>query len=360
MKSIKIPELTYPKAPHILFWEITRACDFACKHCRANAIPNRHPDELTTEEAKEFLDRISEFDDLILVITGGDPLKRPDLDELIKYSNRLGLRTGIAPSGVKDIRKENLRRLIDCGVRAISLSIDGPTAQKHDSFRKVPGVFDWTLKAAQFSLQEGLPLQVNTTVAGETADGLPEIYELVKDLGVVRWSLFFLVPTGRGKLLKKISPKKCERILNWLYEISEQAPFQVKTTEAHHFRRVKLQRMMGEGISIEEIFGDGNHHAESIRGISDGNGVMFVSHTGEVYPSGFLPLSAGNVRQKDPVWIYRHSKVFVNLRDKGLRKGKCGRCEFKGICGGSRAQAFAATEDYLAADPLCIYQPGSD
>ncbi|MFQ6090485.1 MAG: TIGR04053 family radical SAM/SPASM domain-containing protein [Candidatus Bipolaricaulia bacterium] len=357
--KLQIPEIIFDRAPFIIFWESTRACDLACRHCRAEAIRRRDPDELTTAEVKRLFEQIKGFGDPrpLLIITGGDPLKREDIFELIEYGKQIGLKMAITPSGTKDITREAVRRFHKGGLRGMALSLDGSSPGRHDHFRNVPGAFDWTMRAAHFALEEGLPLQINTTVTAETADDLPQIYELIKPLGINRWSLFFLVPTGRGRILEQVSPKRAEEILNWLYEVGEEAPFQVKTTEAHHFRRVMLQRMVAGGASPEELFG-GQQVRGRMFGINDGNGAIFVSRVGEVYPSGFLPLPAGNVRRGDIVEIYRNAPLFKTLRDKGRLTGTCGKCEFKGICGGSRARAYAMTGDYLQNDPLCPYRPG--
>jgi len=357
--KLRVPEITFDRAPFIIFWESTRACDLACRHCRAEAVRHRDPDELTTAEVKRLFEQIRGFGEPmpLLVITGGDPLKRPDIFELIEYGHKLGLEMVIAPSGTNTITREAVRRFREGGLRAMALSLDGSTPERHDRFRGVPGAFDWTMRAAHFALEEGLPLQINTTVTAETADDLPAIYELIKPLGIKRWSLFFLIPVGRGRILPQVTPARAEQILLWLYEVGEEAPFQVKTTEAHHFRRVMLQRMAAEGASLEELL-SGRRLKGRMFGINDGNGAIFVSRTGEVYPSGFLPLSVGNVRREDIVAIYRNAPLLRELRDKGRLKGKCGRCEFRGICGGSRARAYALTGDHLQSDPLCPYQPG--
>lgn len=357
---MKIPDITFGKTPKVVFWESTKACDFACKHCRAESIPERHPDELDTEEAKSMLKSLQSDQKTTLVFTGGDPLKRADLFELLDFSSDLGFRSVVAPSGTKMIKEEILDSFLNVGVQGLALSLDGSTAKLHDDFRGEEGVFDWTMEAAGLCNTHGLPLQINTAVSEETVHNLPDILSLLRDLDIVRWSLFFLVPTGRGRLLNPLSPSKVEEILNWLAEISQETSFLVKTTEAHHYRRVLIQKGLKDGKDLEEILGLQGSERPNIRGlgINDGNGVAFISHTGNIYPSGFLPLSAGNVREKGALAIYRNSELFTNLRDRSLRKGKCGECEFKGICGGSRAQAYATHKDYLAADPTCIYQPG--
>ncbi|MFN4218564.1 MAG: TIGR04053 family radical SAM/SPASM domain-containing protein [Candidatus Bipolaricaulia bacterium] len=356
MRASGDSQLVFSEAPMLVYWELTRACDLACKHCRAEAIAHRDPGELSTAEAKTLLGQLRSFGTPAphLVMTGGDPLKRPDLFELIEHAIHLGLKVSIAPSGTNNLTRDVIAHFKACGVQSMSLSLDGSTAEKHDAFRGVAGCFAWTLQAARYAHEEGLPLQINTLVTADTAEDLPHIYELLKGLGIMRWSLFFLVAVGRGRLLRELTPARCEALHHWLYDLSKEAPFAVKTTEAPHFRRVAFLRMRAEGLDVMSIrrtsFGMGF-------GIRDGNGIMFISHVGQVYPSGFLPLAAGNVRQRSPVEIYRNADLFISIRDIDRLKGKCGRCEFKAICGGSRARAYASTRDYLESDPLCPYQP---
>ncbi len=348
--------LLYSEAPALVYWEVTRACDLACRHCRAEAIAERSQDELSTTEAEELLEKIREFGKRAphLVLTGGDPLKRPDFFDLLEYSARLGLRISVAPSGTQALTRDVFKHFKDCGVESISLSLDGSSEEKHDGFRGVPGCFARTLEAAKQALEEGLGLQINTLVTAETEQGLPEIYRLVKGLGLMRWSLFFLIQVGRGLGLKEVSPGRCESIHHWLYDCSKGSPFAVATTEAPHYRRVVYTRMRGEGTPSAKIretpVGRGF-------GIRDGNGIMFIAHNGDVYPAGFLPLVAGNIRIEHVAKIYRDSKIFKKVRRSKHFKGRCGRCEFREICGGSRARAFATYGDPLAEDPACHYNP---
>jgi len=348
--------LVFDRRPVLVYWELTQACDLACKHCRAEAIPQRHPLELSTGEAKRLLRELRAFGDPPphLVMTGGDVMHRPDLFELIDFAVGLGLPVSVAPSGTNRLTPAVIREFKALGIQSMSLSLDGSTAEKHDEFRGVPGCFAWTLSAARAVREVDIPLQVNTLVTAETLDDLPQIYELMGELDIARWSLFFLVQVGRGRTLRQITPAQAERLFHQLYEWVKEAPFAIKTTEAMHFRRVAYRRMQMEGLSPSEI------QKTSIGrgfGIRDGNGIMFISHLGEVYPSGFLPLSAGDVRKASPVEIYQDSGLFRRLREPQNFKGKCGRCEFNGICGGSRARAYAATGDPLESDPLCAYQP---
>ena len=346
----------FDKRPILIYWETTLACDLACQHCRAEAQHEPHPYQLSTDEGIALLDELKTFGDPPphLVMTGGDVMHRDDLFQLVEAAIDRGFPLSIAPSATNRLTREKLQRLKDLGVHGFSLSIDGSDAEWHDNFRGVPGTFEQTVWAAREIRGMGFPLQVNTLVTADTLPDLPNIYDLMLDLDVSRWSLFFLVQVGRGKVLKPITGAQAEKLFHWVYDTSKNSPFAIKTTEAMNFRRVAYQRMRIEGLSTEEIKQTSVGHGFGIR---DGNGIMFISHTGDVYPTGFLPLSAGNVRQTSPVEIYRDSKLFIDLRNPDGFATDCGECEYRYICGGSRARAFAATGDPLAADPLCPYQP---
>jgi len=340
----------YDRAPQRVYWETTRACDLACRHCRAEAAPHRDPDELTTAEGKRLLDDLARFGPPLphVVFTGGDPLKRADLFELVAYARGLGLGVSVAPSGTPLLTEDAIRQIKAAGVEAISLSLDGASAARHDDLRGVPGCFARTLVAAAAARAVDLPFQVNTLVSEETLADMPAIHELVRDIGAARWSLFFLVAVGRGSVLRPIDAEACERLLEWLAGLPRGGPI-VTTTEAPQFRRIALQRRAARGEGPQ-----GPGHGAGIR---DGNGIMFVSHTGDINPSGFLPVLVGNVRADDVVAIYRESEVFQRLRHVEDFGGRCGVCEFHGHCGGSRARAFAASGDLTAEDPLCAYHP---
>ena len=341
------PRLSFDQAPLRVYWELTRACDLACRHCRAEAVKHRSSVELSTAEGLHLLERLHAFGEPPphVVLTGGDPLKRPDLWELIAAARGLGLPVALAPSATGLLGRKEILRFKQSGVEAISLSLDGSTPARHDAFRGIAGTFERTLVAARSAREAGLPFQVNTLVAEETLDDLPAIYLLVNELGAARWSLFFLVSVGRGTVLAQVASREAENVMRWLAEVAGQGGGPVvTTTEAPHFRRVMLQR----------------HHATARghgAGIRDGNGIMFISHRGDVQPSGFLPLSAGNVRSGDVVSIYRDSPLFRRLRRPDVFGGRCGRCEFHSYCGGSRARAYAASGDPFAEDPLCAYEP---
>ncbi|WP_254546996.1 TIGR04053 family radical SAM/SPASM domain-containing protein [Halomarina pelagica] len=370
------------RRPFVLIWELTQACALACKHCRADARPHRHPDELTTSEGKRLLDDARRFgDSQLVVLSGGDPLARDDTVELVDYGTDVGLRMTLTPSGTTSLTGERIEALADAGLRRMALSVDGGTATSHDEFRRERGSFDQTVRAARNARAAGLPLQINTTVCAETVDELPAIRDLVADLDAVLWSVFFLVPVGRGSVLEPISPEAAERVMEWLCAVSETSPFGVKTTEAPHYRRVAIERSGAEraaaggdaaggdptardGTKRDPTGRDGEGRpgrpADGIgrrAGITAGDGFAFVSHTGEVYPSGFLPRSAGNVRDEGIVEPYRHSELFRSLRDRGALRGKCGACPYRYVCGGSRSRAYAYTDDPLESDPLCAYVP---
>ena len=340
------------RRPFVLVWEVTQACDLACDHCRADAQPARHPDELTTAEGKRLLDSASSFGDgQLVVLSGGDPLARSDLLELVEYGTERGLRMTLTPSGTASLTPDIIDDLADAGIRRLALSLDGASAAAHDDFRGESGSFEQTVEAARAARDAGIPVQINTTVCATTAGELPALRDLVADLGAVLWSVFFLVPVGRGRLLDPVAPERADEIMAWLSAVSEESRFGIKTTEAPQYRRVAIQRRRDASDAPE---GDGIGRR---LGITAGDGFAFVSHTGELYPSGFLPESAGSVRDGGLVETYRESDLFQSLRDPDGFGGKCGACEFRHVCGGSRSRAYAHTGDPLASDPLCPYVP---
>ncbi|QHS16565.1 TIGR04053 family radical SAM/SPASM domain-containing protein [haloarchaeon 3A1-DGR] len=338
------------RRPVVLIWEVTQACELACRHCRADAQPARHPDELTTAEGKRLLEDAADFgENQLVVLSGGDPLTRPDLLELAAYGDDLGLRMTITPSGTRSLTPDRVADLADAGIKRMALSLDGATAETHDAFRGEASFAD-TVAAAEAAADEGLPLQINTTVCADTVDELPAIRDRVRDLGAVLWSVFFLVPVGRGRVLDPIVPDRAEAVMEWLQAVADEERFGVKTTEAPFYRRVGLQGATDESHTTASS-------SPRRAGITAGRGFAFVSHTGEVYPSGFLPESAGNVRDRSVVDVYRNADLFEELRDPDAYRGKCGACEYRHVCGGSRSRAYATTGDPLASDPLCPYVP---
>ena len=471
----------FNRAPFIVIWEVTRACDLKCVHCRAEAITMRHPLELTFKEGCRLIDQIREFGKPLFVITGGDPLKRPDIYELIKYGDKKGLRVALTPSGTQLMQPTVIKRFKDSGLSRLAVSLDGSCKEIHDTFRKVDGSFDWTVESIREARRCDIPVQINTTVCRHNLKDVRAIAELLGTLDICLWSVFFLVPTGRGLRSDIVSAREHEDVFNLLYDLSKVMPYDIKTTAAQHYRRVVVQRRRAEiaeliagGKSPEEaartvqlnsmpkaipggnyepggwtrtnpfvvapLSGTGVpppkggttnmnseqkgapmrstsedagalrakiermraagapefviakieaqlHAAEgksadgssapvefltrqdtargdasldigrASKGVNDGNGFVFIDHIGMVYPSGFLPLVVGDVRKQSLVDIYRDSPIMKQLRDYPTLKGKCGWCDFRDVCGGSRSRSYGVTGDYLASEPYCSYFP---
>ncbi|MCX6021684.1 MAG: TIGR04053 family radical SAM/SPASM domain-containing protein, partial [Chloroflexi bacterium] len=341
--NARLAPLDFAQAPFSVVWETTRACALKCLHCRAEAQPRRHPDELTTEESFDLLRQIKEFGDPVFVVTGGDLLMRRDLFTLLEYAISIGLRTSLAPSATKLVTPERLRRIRDLGVKRIAISLDGPNAATHDAFRATPGIFQRTIEVLNDINDLGMSLQINSTVSRYNRDCLEELAELAASFRPTQWSVFFLVPTGRGQVADMLTADEHEQALHWLYDHSKRVPFDVRTTAAQHYRRIVIQRERAARPTPPEtsaagepspltVAGAGYRFQDGLqrpaKGVNDGNGFCFISHTGDVCPSGFLPLAAGNIRQQGLVDLYRNSPLFRNLRDTGELKGKCGRCEF--------------------------------
>lgn len=384
MDLIRRPAYELSQRPFMVIWETTQACDLCCKHCRAEASPKLDPCALNSDEAKQLLDQIESFGKPrpIVIFTGGDPFKRADLFELIQYGSQIGLPVCVSPSGTPLLNSENLKRIKDFGAKAISLSIDGSDSKKHDEFRGVVGSFKWTTEGWREARRIGLKVQINTTVTRHNLLDLPEIFRLVQQIGAMTWSLFFLVPTGRGKKEDEISADEYEAVMNFLYDVSHY--ISAKPTEGHHYKRVTIQRTILENKGLcwrkylpqHPIYDTLNarlsgviHEADlkpptgdlqrTPMHINAGNGFVFISQRGEVFPSGFLPLSAGNIKNTSLVEIYRNSKLFQDLRDATQFGGRCGICEFQTVCGGSRSRAYAMCGDPFAEETFCNYQPGS-
>jgi AdoMet-dependent heme synthase len=348
----------FARAPFIVIWETTRACALACVHCRAEAIPHRDPSELTTQEARRLIDRVREFGDPppVLVLTGGDPLRRPDIVELVAYGTSRGLSVSLTPSGTAAVTGAKLHALRQAGLARLAVSLDGATAGAHDAFRGVVGSHRHTMSIIERARALGLPLQINTTVCRQTVADLPALAAQMPMFGVVLWALFFLIPVGRAAAADALPAGDIERVLGWAADLARQVPFGVKTTEAPHFHRVLAQRAagrraLGPAATRPDLIGRAG------RAVTDGNGFVFIDHVGAICPSGFLPLPAGNVRRDDLVAVYREHPLFAALRDPAGLGGRCGRCEYRESCGGSRARAWAATGDPLAEDPGCAYVP---
>ena len=357
------PNVDFNERPFIAIWEATQACDLVCVHCRACAQPLRSPVELWTAEAERLIDDITEMQVPVFVITGGDPLKRPDIYRLVERAARLGLRTSLTPSATRLLTRQAIADLQRRGLARLALSLDGSTAAIHDAFRGVPGSYERTLEAVRWARELGLPVQVNTTVARRNLADFDAMTSLLETLDIVLWAVFFLVPTGRANVTDLISAEEFERVFQKLYDVSRRASLDIKTTEAPHYRRFIAQKRAEERRQnspdtlswLTASSADGIGRAP--RGLNDAKGFVFISHTGEIYPSGFLPLSAGSIRRESLADIYRNSSLFLALRDPSRLKGKCGICEFREICGGSRARAYALTGDPFAEEPCCVYTP---
>ncbi len=347
--------MNFDQSPMLVIWEVTQACDLACVHCRASAQPDRHPNELTTEQGYRLLDEIRSFGEPLLVFTGGDPLKRPDLYDLVRYSVQIGLRTNVTPSATPLLTAEAIEGFQKAGVTRMAISLDGPDAATHDDFRGIPGTFDRAMFALRHARDIGLDTQLQTTVTRRNMGRLAEVAEIAKEVRTKMWSLFFLIVTGRAAENDDLLAPEYEQVFEFMYELSKTAPFGIKTTEAMHYRRYVAQRIKAEHGPTQNESAKGV--AWRTAGVSDGKGFVFVSHTGEIFPSGFLPVSGGNVLQNSLTDVYRNSDLFRSLRDTDQREGKCGLCEYKKICGGSRSRAYALTGDFLAEDPRCVYQP---
>jgi len=350
----------FDQAPFTIAWEVTRACAYACVHCRADAQHRRDPRELSTQEAFVLIDRLADFgNNPILIFTGGDPMMRPDLFELIAYASERGLRCSLTPTATALPTRERLEKARDAGIRRVALSLDAPRSDIHDDFRKIKGSWQRTMDTLHRAQKVGLSVQVNTTVAKHNVDILHEMVPFIKEVGAVQWSVFFLVPTGRAMIEQMISAEQHEKVFNWLYELSQEAPFDIKGTAAPMYRRVAIERKRAEAGSQPVTFqGAGFQYADRLnrptKGVNDGNGFLFISHIGEIQPSGFLPITAGMVRENDVVDVYRNHPIFKDLRDYSKLKGSCGTCEYRDVCGGQRGRAYGVTGDYMESDPACV------
>lgn len=362
-RQFGVGKIDFSQTPFTVIWEVTRACDLRCVHCRADAQRLRDPQELTTAEGRDLLDQVRQLASPVFVFTGGDPLRRPDLFDLLAYACSTGVAVGVTPSGTPLLTPLAVKKFRDLGVHRMALSLDGPDAASHDGFRQQPGSFALTLRALYSARDCGLPTQVNTTVTRRNWHLLPEIAARVADVGAATWSAFFLVTTGRARADDQLEAEEFETVFAFLYDLSKRVPFTVRTTAAPHYRRFVLQRSREEKRAgrppaarrVESEPAPDLLRAPS--GVTDGNGLVFVSHTGDVFPSGFLPLSAGNLRSRSLADIYRNSPLFRALRDVAQLEGKCRDCEFVHVCAGSRARAYAETGNFLASEPRCSYLP---
>ena len=337
----------YNDAPRIVIWEMTRACALACRHCRAEAIPHRNPGELSTTEAFALVDQVARCKDPIFVLTGGDPLMRDDIYKVTEYATNKGLRVAVSPSATGRLRPEALQALSRAGCKRVSLSIDAPTAELHDAFRGVKGSFARTIDGARAARAAGLQLQINTTVSHYNHTMLGDFVPLLEPLEVALWSFFFIVPVGRAQMDDVLTADETEDAFGEIHRIAQRVPFPIKTTEAPHYRRYAMQKAAAapRGLTYPSV--------------GDGKGFVFISHTGEICPSGFLPYVVGNVREDELLDVYCNHPIMQRMRAPETFGGKCGVCEFREICGGSRSRAYTMTGDAFASEPTCAYVPAS-
>jgi len=352
----------------LIFWETTRACNLECPHCRASAVKNRPPEELTTQEAKRFIDSAASFSKPILVFSGGEALLREDIFELIEYAFGAGLKPTLA-SNASLITPDTAARLKQSGIRLIAVSLYGSNALAHDAFCGQPGAFEKSLQGIRNLKDAGLGLQINTTITRKNLGELEAIGKLALDIGGLSYHIFFLVPVGRGLGMEgdEITPQEYEKAFNRLYDFKSKFPIHIKPTCAPHYYRVARQREAKGVVGTEhcsvptkaEMASSSSEQPfhEMTKGCLAGQGVCFISYKGEVFGCGYLPVAAGFLREQDFKTIWFESELFKILRDESKLKGRCGICEFKKVCSGCRARAYAATGDYLEEEPYCVYQP---
>ena len=344
-----------PAELRLVAWETTRNCNLSCQHCRASAGRGPYRGELDTEACLRLVDQMAAAGSPIIILTGGEPLLRPDIFTIARYGTDRGLRMVMAPNGTL-ITVDNARRMKEAGIQRISISIDGATPDSHDRFRGVPGAYEGALRGARLAADAGIDFQLNTTITRKNIDQIPAIMELAEKIGAVAHHIFLLVPTGRGKDMadQAISAEDYEKTLNWFYDRKKTTDLQLKATCAPQYYRILRQRARQEGQTISFQ----THGLDAVtRGCLGGTSFCFISHVGIVQPCGFLELDCGDVTKEPFDKIWRESAIFLKLRDFSNLKGKCGRCEFKNVCGGCRARAYEATGDYLEEEPLCAYQP---
>ena len=355
------PQESHPKGENkgrslrLVAWETTRNCNLACIHCRASAAQGPFSGELDTEASFRLMDQIAQVGKPIIILTGGEPLLRTDIFDIATYGTKKGLRMVMAPNGTL-ITETIAKQMADSGIQRISISLDGATRESHDRFRGVDGAFEGALQGIRLAKDAGVELQINTTITKTNLQEIPEIQKLAIKLGAAAHHIFLLVPTGRGKYIvdQEITATEYEHTLNWFYDQKEKTPLQLKATCAPHYYRILRQRAKQKGQSVTVK----THGMDAMtRGCLGGTGFCFISHRGIVQPCGFLDVNCGDITQTSFADIWNHSDIFLSLRNFDRLKGKCGACEFKKVCGGCRARAYEATGDFLAEEPLCIYQP---
>jgi len=353
------PRHDFADSPLVAFYEVTQACDLVCAHCRACAEARTHSNALPTAASRLLLDQLSEFPRKpLLVLTGGDPLKRSDIYQLIEHGTRRGLNVSVTPSATPLVTRSALRRLKDAGVTRVALSLDGADRDTHDVFRGFRGSFERTLDILASAQSLDIPVQVNTTITLTNHQQIDDMADLLTGLRIVLWSVFFLVPVGRGCALPRLSPDEYEDVFERLWQNAQRRSYAIKTTEAPHYRRfVRLKERRSTPRPNDD---SSPSRSFCSLGVNDGKGVKFIGHTGLIQPSGFLPIFCGMFPQQHVVDVYQRSPLMKALREPKRLKGKCGQCEFRQICGGSRARAYAVTQDPFAEEPDCIYQPAAN
>ncbi len=339
----------------LVAWEMTRSCNLNCVHCRAAAERGPYPGELDTGKCLEILEQIAQVGQPIVILTGGEPLLRKDVFELAQHGTRLGLRMVMATNGTL-VTPEIAKKMKSSGIKRVSISIDGASAEEHDQFRKVPGAFDASLESIDWLKKEGVEFQINTTVTRHNVHQVPDILDLAVKLGAVAHHIFLLVPTGRAKEMvnQEIDALEYEKLLRWFYEMRNQVPLHLKATCAPHYYRILRQEAHARG---EKVNFDTYGLDAVTRGCLGGTSFCFISHDGIVQPCGYLELNSGDLKKSSFGEVWQDSQIFKRLRDFSAYEGKCGRCEYVKFCGGCRARAYENTGDYMAEEPLCIYQP---
>ena len=370
--------MDFNTAPILVFWETTRACLLSCRHCRAEAMDRPLPGQLSTEDGLAFIRDLTGFGPRppVLILTGGDALMRPDLFDLAAFARSLRIPVGLAPSVTPLLTAEVVERLKGLEMKSVSISLDGATAATHEGIRQVPGHFDRTLAALDLLAGQGFTVQVNTAVMRDNVEELADVAALLRALQVGIWEIFFLVKVGRGTAVEELSPAENEDVAHFLFDAARYG-LTVRTVEAPFFRRVVSWRTeAGAEVDAAEAFSlgllyrrlaarlrerlgepKGPTRAQSV-GTRDGKGIVFVAHDGDVYPAGFLPFPLGNVREQSVVDIYRSHPLLRAIRAARFT-GRCGTCEYRDVCGGSRARAYAASGDPLGEDPGCLYVPAA-
>ncbi len=364
--DLKEPPHLFDKKPTLLFWETTMACPLRCVHCRANAIYHRSPNELNTDEAKKMLEIISTFDPKppMIVFTGGDPLMRDDIFELVDYAKSLGMLCALSPAVSENLNDGAIKKIKELGVSSVSISLDGAVPKTHDFIRQGQGVFYRTISIIKELVKNGIRVQVNSVVMSLNFEEFPKIFHLIKNLNVDVWEVFFIIVTGRANKFLDLEPRKFEAIAQLIFDCSRYG-LAVRTVEAPFIRRIYYERMAGiefhddlyNRLKDELIKLEGMPSSKTTiysKGTLDGDGILFIAHDGSIYPGGFLPIRLGNIKKDNLIKVYRENELLNRIRRREF-KGKCGSCIFKYVCGGSRARAYASTNDPLESDPACIY-----